>query len=321
MSTVSFVSARSTNSMAPSPAAAELMAALASSGGSRKVDIGASMEEFASTTANEGPPGGSLGIATFRNSGTASNSVMRRGGNPFDLDCNLTASGKSPPSPACRTWPPPRSHQPSRMVVLDISSSETTPTTTPGGGRGKGENPASATWNGSQSTSTSTPHLPPPRTTNMNPFVTKPPTAPSPDNPFATPSTTMNPFANVCEEALPSATVASRPAAPASAPGAAAPGASLDKARPPPLPPRRTIGNLVNASVPSPKRKGDPIITRCRRSSAPSISHVEVPGPIASAGVNAAPLETTGNSQGSQGNAEQSQFMVINKVIHATRWY
>lgn len=311
MSFFSYASARSTCSMAPSPAAAELMAALASSGSSRKIDIGNAVQEFGSTTAGEGPPGGSLGISSSRKTKAASRASMGKG-NPFDQTGDAATANRSAPS-AIRRWPPSRNQQPSRMVVMDISSSETTPTTTPGGGRTKVDR--SGTWSGSQSPSTPTPPLPPARPAgNMNPFATTPTRGNSPTNPFAPENMTRNPFVNFAEEHAAGSPTVVRSSAPSPSPVPAQP----DRARPPPLPPRRGSATSGNAQTP---REGAETYagTPPAPSGAPSDALSGTVVPDAARGANAecvdAAPEAAAKGPGSEGGeADSGKFLVVNKV-------
>lgn len=124
----------SAGTLVPTPAAAELMAALASADSSKNVDL----SEFAtageyetpgSVAMDEGEPGGSLGLDCFH---------RERSTNPFASTWGAaedsgggTAAGGIPGGCFSRTWPQAGHQQPSRMVVTDISSSETTPVHTP----------------------------------------------------------------------------------------------------------------------------------------------------------------------------------------------
>lgn len=184
----------------PTQKAVELMAALASadssndayvsaarlgSGGERNVES----SPLGFVVLDEGAPGGTLGLDSF------DLKKGRKSTNPFDEEnLNNTADELTPTTAgiARRQW---HSHQPPpRMVVMDISSAETTPVQTPtdtpansisGGGApaavaagGADEGGSTSLWGGR---SPSPSPLPPPRphsrgdysiATNTNPFVT-----------------------------------------------------------------------------------------------------------------------------------------------------
>lgn len=186
----------------PTQKAVELMAALASADSSNDAYFSAarsgSVRERNTESSplgfvvlDEGAPGGTLGLDSFD-----INKKGRKSTNPFDEEnLNNTADELTPTTSgnARRQW---HSHQPPpRMVVMDISSAETTPVQTPtdmpansisgGGGApaaaaagGADEGGSTSLWGGR---SPSPSPLPPPRphsrgdfsiATNTNPFVT-----------------------------------------------------------------------------------------------------------------------------------------------------
>lgn len=213
----------SASTLVPNPAAAELMAALASSESSKHLDISqfSTAGEFdvpGSTAADEGEPGGSLrldGSKPYGDDGSSSGS-RRFSKNPFIGDgagnSSFNTAVGSDGSQKRRRWPPPEHQQPPRMVVVDISSAETTPNHTPVNGRasmgaagdGTGGGAQSPLW-GAHSPSLSPPPLPalPPRpaarresnssSTATNPFATEAAAiARSPPNTGANPFITAN---------------------------------------------------------------------------------------------------------------------------------
>lgn len=213
----------------PNAEAAELIAHLASGSG-RDIKVGegsaqgggegverggggeGSVESkiFGSSTADEGPPGGSLALEvfstarvdddlssrvdeTYRWEGDAaasqnSNSHISNSCNDSSSNNNHTNNGSS------RRWRPLDHQPPQNVIVMDISSAETTPNTTPGGNRGSrvtGNSKPAGVWGRASSPSSSPPApQPPPRhrigpsTTNTNPFAPAVNTG-SPTNPFA----------------------------------------------------------------------------------------------------------------------------------------
>lgn len=234
-SSVAYGSNRSTGSAGlgpPTAEAAELMAHLASGSGRRangeeeifatataaggEGDMGwgnsvAGSTVFGSTTANEGPPGGSLGLdvfltARFDEDGPAGDATAVDQGKEAAgvIGTAADSSGRS-----IRRWPPSAHQQPQNVIVLDISSTETSPNTTPGGSRGKSSRRNSndsavtgathgssgALGGASSSPSPQQPLPQPPARQHVSP-------APSSTNPFAPPVNTgspINPFAPGCD--------------------------------------------------------------------------------------------------------------------------
>lgn len=124
----------SAGTLVPTPAAAELMAALASADSSKNVDL----SEFAtageyetpgSVAMDEGEPGGSLGLDSFYRERSTNPFASTWGAAADNRDSN--AAGGVPGGYFYRTWSQTGHQQPSRMVITDISSSETTPVHTP----------------------------------------------------------------------------------------------------------------------------------------------------------------------------------------------
>lgn len=142
----------SAGTLVPTPAAAELMAALASSDSGKKIDLtefstAAECETSGSVALDEGQPGGSLGLSGFY--GDRSRNPFARADNrgAAHADPGATAAATAATAAAAdgiaggyarRKWPPPGHQQPPRMVVLDISSTDTTPVHTPVGSGGGG---------------------------------------------------------------------------------------------------------------------------------------------------------------------------------------
>lgn len=349
---------------APTPVAAELIAHLASTGSGRKIDVvaaigqyggecGVDCEEFGSTTADEGPPGGSLGLDKFstarlsavgENEASVVNGINEYGG----------AAGAEGNSSRIRRWPPPQKDQPQKIFTYEISSPDTTPNTTPGGhNQVKGDNDGLGGLWGANSPS------PPPqkssRPTNTNPFATGNTTAPGSSgssNPFAqggariaTGPTTAgrNPFnvnynddnaaslslGSTDSSATPGGVVADRaglkPPAPATAVGSDIKNSNgCSKLRPPPLPPRRPLsltrvtngadGGESLVSTTSPARSN---------ATADSIT-TDAASPVCDAtdgrsvGSSTASVDTTGagrmEGEGRADAEDDSMYMVVNKV-------
>lgn len=125
--------------LVPTPAAAELMAALASSDSSN-LDLSSfgtagDFETRGSIAVDEGEPGGSLGLGFYQDTRSSRNPFVvdeatdgangggnssRNGSKPANEAGDMHGSGFS----ERRRWPP-------KMVVTDISSAETTPVPTP----------------------------------------------------------------------------------------------------------------------------------------------------------------------------------------------
>lgn len=166
----------SAGTLVPTPAAAELMAALASADSSKNVDLSefataGEYETLGSVAMDEGEPGGSLGLDGF---------YRERSTNPFASTWGAAedsrggnAAGGVPGGYFCRTWSQTGHQQPSRMVITDISSSESTPVHTPVAGV---DDVASTTqiascegisstlpWQARSPTPSPPPRLPPPR--------------------------------------------------------------------------------------------------------------------------------------------------------------
>ncbi|CAM9983997.1 unnamed protein product, partial [Sphacelaria rigidula] len=233
-SSVAYGSNRSTGSAGlgpPTAEAAELMAHLASGSGRRvnreeeifatataggEGDIGwgssvAGSTVFGSTTANEGPPGGSLGLDVFLTARLDEDGLV---GDATGVEKGEQAGGgngttASSSGRSIRRWPPPAHQQPQNVIVLDISSNETSPNTTPGGSRGKSSRRNSNDsaiaganhWSSGALGGASSSPLP------QQPLPQAPPRqhvslASSSTNPFAPPVNTgspINPFAPECD--------------------------------------------------------------------------------------------------------------------------